>query len=81
LSKKPQIRQAFVGYSTALKFGLMLVLPVFCGLFAGIFLDRTFGTAPWFMLMLMLFSIIFGPYAVYRVATRRNKSGQNKEVD
>jgi len=70
-----------VGYNLALKFGTMLIVPIFCSLFAGIALDRRLGTTPWFMFGLMFPALAFSVYAVYRVAARMNESGTDEEVD
>ena len=65
-----KFRQAAIGYNLALKFGVMLACPVIGALFAGIFLDKQFGSAPWIMLLCMMVGLIFSVYAVYRVTTR-----------
>lgn len=81
MSKKRQVQQAVVGYNLALKFGTMIIVSILCSLFAGIFLDKQLGTAPWLMLGLMLIGIVFSTYAIYRVASRMNESETDKEVD
>lgn len=40
--------------------GFSLVLAIFIGLVAGIFIDRKFGTAPWFTLIFLILGIIAG---------------------
>lgn len=65
------MRRFVTGYNLALKFSLMLTCSTLGSLFAGIYLDRWLGTKPWLMLVLMFVGIIFGAYAVYRVATRQ----------
>jgi F0F1-type ATP synthase assembly protein I len=49
--------------------GLMLALPVVCGLGLGYMLDRYFGTLPWLTLALTLIGAIIGPVLLYRWAT------------
>lgn len=81
MDKRQQLRQALVGYNTALKFGTMIVVSVSCSLAAGLFLDRQLGTMPWLTLILMLVGIIFSNYAIYKVAARMNEPDSRKEVD
>jgi F0F1-type ATP synthase assembly protein I len=63
-------RWAF-GYNLAMKFTVMLLVPVFAGLACGIWLDRQLQTSPWLMFILTGAGFIFSIYAVYRVATRQ----------
>jgi F0F1-type ATP synthase assembly protein I len=74
-----EFRSFAVGYGLAVKFGLMLSLPIFASLCVGILLDKKLGTAPWLTLILMLFGLIFATYAVYSVAMREHKVHQNKK--
>ena len=80
MNRKPHLQRAFAGYNLALKFGIMITLPVFCSLFAGIFLDKTLNTAPWLMLIFMPIGFVFSIYAVYRVSSQINKPRPKKEV-
>jgi F0F1-type ATP synthase assembly protein I len=58
------------GYNLALKFTIMLSCPILSGLACGIWLDKQLHTTPWLMFVLMIISLAFSIYAVYRVATR-----------
>lgn len=49
--------------------GLMIALPVVCGLGLGYALDRYFDTLPWITLVLTLIGAIIGPVLLYRWAT------------
>jgi F0F1-type ATP synthase assembly protein I len=80
LEKSKHVRAALIGYNLVLKFGVMITLPIFCSLFAGIFLDKKLGTTPWLMLLLMLIGIAFSTYAIYRVASRISEPDHTKEV-
>ena len=48
----------------------MVTLPICCSLFAGTWLDKKLGTAPWIMLILMIAGLAFSVYALYRVSMR-----------
>ena len=79
MDKGKQLREAAIGYNLVIKFGVMLMLPIFCSLFSGIFLDKKLGTTPWLTLILMLGGMVFSIYAVYKVASRMTKPDQNEE--
>jgi F0F1-type ATP synthase assembly protein I len=49
--------------------GLMVALPVVCGLGLGYALDRHFGTVPWITLALTLIGAVTGPVLLYRWAS------------
>lgn len=53
-----------------MKFTIMLTGPILGGLLCGIWLDKQLQTTPWLMFVLMIVSLVFSTYAVYRVATR-----------
>jgi len=74
-----EFRAFAVGYGLAVKFGLMLSLPIFASLCVGILLDKKLGTAPWLTLILMFVGLTFSIYAVYRVAVREHKFYQDKK--
>jgi ATP synthase protein I len=40
--------------------GLSVALSIFIGLAIGVYLDRRFATAPWFMLLFLIFGILAG---------------------
>jgi F0F1-type ATP synthase assembly protein I len=58
------------GYSLAIKFIFILACPIATGLGCGIWLDKQLNTTPWIMLVLVIASLIFSIYAVYRVAAQ-----------
>ena len=56
--------------STASVIGLHMVVAVFIGLGAGLFLDKTFNTAPWLTIIFLLVGIIAGFKNMISQATR-----------
>jgi F0F1-type ATP synthase assembly protein I len=61
-------RGIFEGYYLAIRISGILLGSVFGSLFCGIWLDRTLGTTPWLMLILMVVGIVFATYTIYRTA-------------
>ena len=54
-----------------LRMGLVVLLTTFIPLVLGLLLDRRFGTAPLFILVLATFGIIGGTIGVVLIASRR----------
>ena len=50
--------------------GLQVVVSVLIGFGMGLALDRWLGTAPWFMLLFIIFGVAAGFLNVYRLAIR-----------
>ena len=61
--------------------GLMVALPVVCGLGVGYALDRYFGTLPWITLALTLTGAIIGPVLLYRWASSMVRQRMAKKED
>jgi F0F1-type ATP synthase assembly protein I len=59
-------RGIFEGYYLAIQISSILLCSVFGSLFCGIWLDKTLGTRPWLMLILMIAGIAVAMIAVYR---------------
>ena len=55
------------GYQLILQISSILLCSVFGTLFGGIWLDRTLGTKPCLMLVLMVLGVVFAMYAIYRM--------------
>jgi ATP synthase protein I len=53
--------------------GLHLVLGTFTGLAIGYFLDRAFGTNPWFTLIFLVLGVAAGFTNLFRVLRRHQK--------
>ena len=80
-------RQKFL-YALGLgaQMGLLIVLPLVVFLLLGIFLDRQFGTAPLFLILLVIFSIIATIFDVRclilplieKNSLKNNQNNQNK---
>ncbi len=58
------------GYQLVLQISSIFVCAVLGALLGGIWLDRSFGTAPCLMLLLMILGIAFAMYAVYRTVNQ-----------
>jgi F0F1-type ATP synthase assembly protein I len=55
--------------------GLQFVVVILICLYAGMWLDRKFGTAPWLLIVGVLVGATAGFYALYRVMTSANRRG------
>jgi F0F1-type ATP synthase assembly protein I len=54
------------GYYLAIQISGILLCSVFGSLGAGIWLDKTLGTTPWLLLVLMILGVAFATYTIYR---------------
>lgn len=54
--------------------GVQVVISVLIGLGMGLALDRWLGTAPWFMLLFIIFGTAAGFLNVYRIATKDDEA-------
>lgn len=85
MSKRVEWKDVPWALATSAQGGLMVALPVVCGLALGYWLDRHFGTLPWITLLLTLIGTAIGPVLLYRwvssVVKRRMESreSQNEE--
>ncbi len=50
--------------------GVQLVVSILIGFGIGLTLDRWLGSAPWFMLLFIIFGVAAGFLNIYRVATK-----------
>ena len=57
---KRETRRAYKELAYYSSIGLSVALSIFIGLGIGVWLDRKFDTAPWLMLIFLLFGIIAG---------------------
>lgn len=55
-----EVRKSAIQMAYASSVGIAMVLAIFGCLFLGIWLDRTFGTEPYFTLILLLIGIVAG---------------------
>ena len=53
--------------------GLELAIAVLLGLFAGLWADKKLGTGPWLMLLGLVFGMIAGARAIYRVVREADR--------
>lgn len=53
--------------------GLELVVGIALGLFGGNWLDKRFGTSPWFTLVGLTYGIAAGARAIYRALKKANR--------
>jgi F0F1-type ATP synthase assembly protein I len=69
-------RSAYRGLSSA-SVGLELGLSVLIGLLMGMFLDRQLGTAPWLMLLFLVFGFVAGFRGVLRAVRREDREASH----
>ncbi|HVT41301.1 MAG TPA: AtpZ/AtpI family protein [Gemmatimonadaceae bacterium] len=70
----PGARAGNVSSASALAgMGLQFVIVILICLYAGMWLDRKFGTAPWLLIVGALVGAAAGFYALYRVMTSANR--------
>lgn len=58
------------GLATLASMGITMVACTFIGLFLGLYLDKYFGTKPWFTLILLFFGIAAGFKNIHRAAKK-----------
>jgi len=61
--------------------GLELGIAVILGLLFGWWLDKQLGTAPWMMLLFLVFGLIAGFRGVIRAVNRSDRSAARAEAD
>lgn len=59
--------------------GIAMVVATFIGLGIGIWLDKTFGTKPWFTLIFLLLGIAAGFRNIYEMAKRYGDTDGGKD--
>jgi ATP synthase protein I len=57
---KRETRRYFRELAFYSSIGISIALAIFIGLFVGIYLDRRFGTSPWFTLIFLVIGIAAG---------------------
>ena len=57
---KRETRHAYKELAYFSSLGISVAFSIFIGLGIGVFLDRKFGTSPWFTLIFLVFGIIAG---------------------
>lgn len=58
--------------------GIMMVVPIAGGLFAGNWLDKTFGTSPLFLLLLIVIGTISAFMSLFRFTMAASKKDRRK---
>ena len=61
--------------------GLSIVLSIFIGLFAGIYLDATFGTRPVFTFVFLGLGIVAGFRNIFHAMNKLRKEDKGKKPD
>ena len=72
-------RYLATGYGLAIKYGVMMVFPIFFALIIGIAVDKHFGTTPIAIFVFTILGMVFSLYSVYRVVTRSEAFNRRKE--
>jgi ATP synthase protein I len=67
---KRETRRAYKELAYYSSLGLSVALAIFIGLGIGVWLDRTFDTAPWLMLLFLILGIIAGFRNIARAIKR-----------
>ena len=70
--KSDEEQQAANAYALAVSAGTQLVVSVCLGLFAGQWLDKKLGTAPWLLLVGTMAGISLGLYQLIRASAKRS---------
>jgi ATP synthase protein I len=80
-SNKPESskREAFASFLAYGSLGLEMGLCVAIGLGMGYYLDRYFGTAPILTLVFLIFGLVAGMRALYRVWKKAERESDNQE--
>ena len=63
-------REAFNLLAVASSMGFAMVLATVIGLVIGYYLDKAFGTSPWFLLIFLILGIIAGFKNIWVIARR-----------
>ena len=59
--------------------GLEVGLSVIVGSLIGLYLDETFGTEPWLLLLFVIFGIIAGYRSLYRILKKMREEEKKNE--
>jgi len=73
------VQQNWKGLGGPGTLGLELVAGIALGLFGGQWLDKRFGTGPWFTLIGLAYGIAAGARAIYRALKKANREAEALE--
>ncbi len=76
MARPPHRMQKYLRYSTV---GLEMGLSVIIGLFVGDWLDRRLGTAPWLLLLFLIFGMVAGFRSVWRLMRDMNRPSDSRD--
>ena len=66
----PERKELFRSIATVSSMGISVVMAIGIGVWFGLFLDRSFGTKPWFFYIFLLIGIAAGFKNIYVIAGR-----------
>ena len=67
------------GLGIGLRIGMELIIAVMMGIAIGWFIDRTFGTKPWGLMVFSILGMASGVLNVIRVANKMNETGDDQQ--
>jgi len=67
------------GLGIGLRIGMELIIAVMMGIAIGWFIDRTFGTKPWGLMVFSILGMASGVLNVIRVANKMNETSDDQQ--
>jgi F0F1-type ATP synthase assembly protein I len=75
--KRESLEKSFRSFALFGSFGFMMAASILVGYFIGSYLDNKLGTAPWFLLVCLLLSVIGAFIEFFKTVSRYNKRAKN----